>query len=667
MKFYDVVIENKSKYTDSAFTYKGEDGISVGALVKVPFGTYNSQKQGIVIDIKEEADFDEKKLKEISEVISNEHLFPEMIKTALWMKTRYGIKYYDALNCFVQSGKPAKEGKNKEPYKDIKVSYEKPEHLTSEQRFAVERISKSLDERKQDSFLIHGVTSSGKTEVYMAAIEKAIEKDRGAIMLVPEISLTKQVVETFVGRFGKDKIAVLHSKLTKRERFDEWERIKTGKAKIVVGARMAVFAPLKDIGLIVMDEEHDSSYKADMTPKYDTVDVAMKRLVTHKGVLILGSATPSVISYSRVNEGILELIELKERYNKTPLPDVEIVDMREELKAGNSSIFSNRLFSLMKENLESNKQVILLQNRRGYSNFVSCRECGYVAKCPDCGISLTYHKGQEKLICHYCGKKFDAPKVCPECNSKYIKYFGIGTEKVVEKAQELFSDKVTERLDIDAIKNRKDLDIILENFKENKTQILVGTQLVAKGLDFSNVGLVGIIAADTGLNIPDFRSPERTYQLVTQASGRAGRGKERGKVVIQTYEPDNYALVKASENDYQGFFEEEIYRRKLMNYPPFTDLIMVNFTSENETDAINEGNSCKAYIEKNKKGKSVILAPRFSSKFKGNNAVRYFILIKSEKGERNEYIYLLEEYKKQLTSSEIDVNMDIDVNPYSSY
>lgn len=671
MVYINVAIDNKSKYTDGLFTYKAENEIQIGDLVSVPFGTYNKEKSGIVCQFVNEPDCPDEKIKTLLGVKERGYFSEEMVKTALWMKQRYGIKYYDAFKCFIAGGKPPKPGREKEPYKNINGAYRKPESLTPEQRYAVDKICDSLEKGTQKNFLLHGVTSSGKTQVYMEAIDKAVSMGKSAIMLVPEISLTKQIVEIFAGRFGKDSIAVLHSKLTPRERYDEWRRIKDGKANIVIGARLGVFAPLVDIGLIVMDEEHESSYKADMTPKYDTVDVALKRLGYYKGTLLLGSATPSVVSYYRAKDGIYELLNLRERYNKTPLPQVEIVDMREELKEGNATVFSRRLYEQMSEELEAGRQVILLQNRRGYSNFVSCRSCGKVMKCPRCGISLTYHKTRKKLICHYCGRSFDIPKLCPECGSSYIKYFGIGTEQVEEAVNRYFPDVTTDRLDVDALKSRRDLDRILNAFEKKKTQVLVGTQLVAKGLDFDNVGLVGIIAADSGLNIPDYRSAERTFQLVTQAAGRAGRGARRGKVIIQTYEPDNYALTKAACHEYAGFFEEEIKLRELMNYPPFSDLIMANFTSEDENLAVACGNRCKRYMEnavgRDKGVKPQILSPKAAANFKGKDSIRFYLFIKCPKGERNRYIYYLESFNKILVNEKVKCNMDLDINPYSAY
>lgn len=671
MIYINAAIDNKSKYTDSLFTYKAPDCIETGDLVIVPFGKNNNEKTAVVCEIAVKPDCPEEKIKEIACIKEKGFLTEEMVKTALWMKQRYGIKYHDAFRCFIPGGKPPRPGKEKTPYKDVESSYTEPEKLTQEQQQACDTISEAIHSGRQESFLIHGVTSSGKTQVYMEAIAEALNMGRSSIMLVPEISLTKQIIENFAGRFGKNNVAVLHSKLTPRERHDEWRRIRRGEAKIVIGARMAVFAPLEKIGVIVMDEEHEASYKADMTPKYDTVDIAMKRLVYHKGVLILGSATPSVASYFRARQGIYKLITLTERYNRTPLPMISVADMRKELKEGNTTIFSRELYSSMEEELKSGGQVILLQNRRGYSNFVSCRECGKAMKCPKCGISLTYHKIRSALVCHYCGRTFPLPDKCPDCGSRYIRHFGVGTEQVEEAVKKHFPDASVDRLDIDSLKTRRDLDRILDDFGRRKTDILIGTQLAAKGLDFDNVGLVGIIAADMGLNIPDYRSAERTYQLITQAAGRAGRGLKQGKVVIQTYEPDNYAIRCAAGNDYDRFYNIETNNRKIMDYPPFTDLIMVNFTAADEKQAAECLGNCRKYIQElqNEYGRlesAVMLSPRTAVNFKGEDK-RLYMLIKCPKGERNKYVFYLESFKKKLIDEGIACSMDLDINPYSTF
>lgn len=668
MKYINVVVEHSSRHTDTYYTYAASEEVKTGDVVQVSFSRRSRLINAFVFEDEAEPDCEPSKIKEIAGLNPDISLNREMIETCIWMKRRYGIKYMDAVRCFVPGGKPSKAGKEKEPYKDAEGEAQNIETLTSEQQRAVSMIEESVVSGRQDNYLIHGVTGSGKTEVYIQVIDRALKQGRTAIMLVPEISLTKQVTDRFIARFGKEKIAVLHSRLTKRERYDEWQRIRKGKARIVVGARLAVFAPLENIGVIIMDEEHESTYKSDMTPKYETVDIALKRLMHYSGVLVLGSATPSVVSYQRAKEGIYRLIELKERYNSNPLPKVELVDMRKELLDGNRTVFSGRLYRALEETLADGQQAILFLNRRGYSTFISCRECGKVMECPDCGISLTYHKKENAGICHYCGKKFRVPDICPGCGSRHIRYFGSGTEKVEEFTREIFPDRTVDRLDLDTAKNGREISSIISRFSKGKTDILIGTQLVAKGLDFKNVGLVGVVAADVSLHIPDYRSAERTFQLVTQAAGRAGRGDLEGLVVVQSYTPDNFALQAAKDYDYKGFFEKEIAVRQLMDYPPFTDLILVEFTSAKEKDALCAAENCRKFllacdIEEH----SEIFSPKLSYHFKGKNSVRYYILIKSPKGYRNKYIYYIDAFGANLVKQKSSCTMVIDVNPYSTF
>ena len=585
MKYAKLVIENRSRHTDRLYTYRCADDIRIGQVVKVPFSKGDTKRRGFGFEIMDDCDLDESKLKEISETEDDISLSEEMIETAIWMRQRYGIKYLDAVNCFIPRGKAAKKGKEKNPLSDTEGERQDIDNLTDEQKAACEEINAAIDSGLQTNFLLKGVTGSGKTEVYMQAAARAISKGKTVIMLLPEIALTKQITERFIGRFGKGSCAILHSHLTGRERFDEWSRVRSGEAKIVIGARMAVFAPLENIGLIILDEEHESTYKSDMTPKYETVDIAFKRLMHYSGVLLLGSATPSVVSYQRAKEGIYKLIEMNTRYNAVELPEMSIVDMRQELRKGNRSIFSDKLYQSMEEHLESGEQVILFLNRRGYSSSISCKDCGNTLMCPDCGISLTYHKKENAAVCHYCGRHFDIPKECPECSSKFIKFIGVGTEQVEEFVKKEFKDYETERFDLDTAKNSREVSAILNRFASGKTKILVGTQLVAKGLDFRNVGLACVVSADTTLNIPDYRSAERTFQLITQVAGRAGRGLKKGEVIIQTYNPESLAITAASKYDYEGFFAEEVGFRKLMKYPPFSDLIQVQFIGENESEA----------------------------------------------------------------------------------
>ena len=453
---------------------------------------------------------------------------------------------------------------------------------TEEQLRALNRIAAAVDSRQQQTFLLHGVTGSGKTEVYLQAINHCLGKGRQAIVLVPEISLTPQMIEHFKGRFD-DRVAVLHSRLAAGERYDEWRRVKDGRVSIVVGARSAVFAPFADPGLIIIDEEHEISYKQEESPKYHAREVAIARARLRGSVVILGSATPSLETYSRAMAGKYALITLGKRVMGQPLPEVSVIDLREEMRSGHRSIFSRLLIEKLTGALDRREQVILFLNRRGYATFVVCRECGVVMKCPTCSISLTLHAGDGVLRCHYCGYSRKAPETCPQCGSRSIRHFGAGTQKVEEEAANWFPDARVARMDMDTTSGKGAHEKILNRFRKGEIDILVGTQMIAKGLDFPGVTLVGVVAADTALNLPDFRSAERTFQLLTQVAGRAGRGTAPGEVVIQTYNPEHYSILNARAHDYREFFDEEMKIRKALEYPPYCSLvrILIYGTEEN--------------------------------------------------------------------------------------
>lgn len=667
MKYYNVVIDNKNKAVDRFFTYQSGDDLEIGQKVKVPF-VGARPKAGFVVEKDVVPQIELSKIKGIAEVEAV-CLNQEMVSTAIWMKSRYGIRYFDALSCFAPKGKTRIVEEEKNPLRDYYLDNHEPvsyPSLTEEQEKAIEEINGAIERNENQIYLLDGVTSSGKTLVYMEAAEKALSKGKSVIMLVPEIGLTGQTVKRFVARFGKDKVALLHSKLTTKERFDQWCKLREGPAKIVIGARIGVFAPLDNIGLVILDEEHESTYKSDQTPKYDTIDIAYKRLLYYNGVMVLGTATPSVTSYQRVREGLYHHIKLTHRYNNTPLPSIELVDMGKELMAGNKSMLSRTLRKRIDENLDENKQIILFLNRRGYSNYVSCRGCGMTLKCPECNITATYHKGKNQMVCHYCGKSFKVPTVCPQCQSKYIKHSGIGTEQVEEYMKEQYPDVSVARLDVDSGKTRKQIESILGDFKTGKTRILVGTQLVAKGLDFSNVGLVGIISADSALNLPDYRAGEKTFQLITQVAGRAGRGQERGSVIVQTYEPETYAIKCASEYDFEGFFEKEIdIRRKLM-YPPFSDLVAVSFTHKLKNRATKDTEGFIKYIKGVENGAfaNYVFSMKESMTFKGDGSFRFYTMVKCPKGQRNRLMFYIEQYKDKLQGMKDDCIVVIDVNPY---
>ena len=463
-----------------------------------------------------------------------------------------------------------------------------PEYtLTEGQEEALEEILPAIREGR-GAFLLHGVTGSGKTEVFLAAARKTLEMGKSAIILVPEIALTPQMVSWFRGRFG-ERSAVIHSRLSAGERYDEWRRIRRGEARIVIGARSAVFSPIRDLGLIVIDEEHESSYLSDRHPRYDAREVAEMRCRREGAALVLASATPSMLSFARARRGDYMLLEMPCRVNRRPMPEVELVDMRRELENGNRTVLSRSLRQALTACAERGEQAMLLMNRRGYNSFVSCRACGYVVKCPQCDLSMTYHTGAGNgvLQCHYCGNRAQAPDQCPECGSPHIRYFGAGTQKVEEEVSRLLPGVPLGRMDLDTTGGKDGHGKVLEAFRSGQTRVLIGTQMIAKGLDFPQVTLVGVIAADLTLNLPDYRSRERTFQLLTQVAGRAGRGALPGKVIIQTYKPEDPVLGYAARQDYRAFFEDEFRRRRIALYPPFTLLARLLAESPREEAAEN--------------------------------------------------------------------------------
>ncbi len=691
MKYIDVIVDNKSSYTDSFFTYACSfDEVQEGQKVFVPFGKGDKVREAYVFRVRDTLEKELKQLKCVEAVAPDVCLTKEMLDTALFMTRRYLCKTIDAVKCFTPAGSPSKRGSKRIPYRELQSELgaqaeqekgkpepaaEKKEQavnrikcLTEEQTAAVAEFQPYLEQKKHGLFLLHGVTGSGKTEVYMRVIEECILRGRTAIMLVPEISLTKQIVERFFSRFGAENVAVLHSRLGLGERYDEWMRIRRGEVKIVIGARSAVFAPLTDIGAVILDEEHESSYKSDMSPKYDTMEIAIKRSKAYDGILIAGSATPSVSTYFRMEEGIYHIINMKERYNKVELPLVETVDMRSELVAGNRSIFSEALYREAGACLEAGKQVILFLNRRGYSTFLSCRECGYVMRCPECGIAMVYHKQENTAFCHYCGRKEPIPKTCPECGSKYIKYFGTGTEKLEEETARLFPTAKIARLDLDTVRHKGSADRIINAFQKGKTDILIGTQLVAKGLDFENVGLVGIISADVSLNIPDFRSSEKTFQLITQAAGRAGRGRERGRVIVQTYSPEHYAVRAAVFHNYEQFYRTEIKLRKMLGYPPYADLIQLMISAEAEEDALN-GAALAELLLKQALGEDAsrnLIGARPAPIGRALGRFRYQMILKCPKGQRPAYSRCIAVVQQKILENRKNkFSLHVDINPYS--
>lgn len=504
--------------------------------------------------------------------------------------------------------------------------------LTDEQQNAFNQITKKMDNNQYEQFLIHGVTGSGKTEIYLQLIGKALSQDKTAIVLVPEISLTPQMIDRFISRFNKEKIAVLHSKLSIGERYDEWNRIKEGKAPIVIGARSAIFAPIENIGIIIIDEEHDSSYKSEAVPKYDAKEIAKKIAKENNCPLVLGSATPDLNTYYKAKEEKIKLLELTKRANNSSLPTVEVVDLKTELANGNRSMISLLLHDAIAKNLAEKKQTILFLNRRGFSTFIMCRECGYTVKCKNCDISLTYHKFENKLKCHYCGYEEDVVTVCPECHSTKIRYFGTGTQRLEQEINKEFPNASTIRMDKDTVTKKNSHEEILNKFKDENIDILVGTQMIVKGHHFPNVTLVGVVAADSSLNIDDYRANERTFQILTQVAGRAGREKEQGKVIIQTYNPENFAIQCAKKQDYKKFYETEIALREQLKYPPFKDIILINFNSlvENEIKQVSL-DVYKYLVENLNLEEFKIMKPMPSPIDKIQNYYRWRMIIKGDR------------------------------------
>lgn len=508
-----------------------------------------------------------------------------------------------------------------------KVSFEEIT-LNDEQEKAVEVIYEEFENGRKPVY-VYGITGSGKTEVYIKAVEKAVENGGQAIMLVPEISLTSQMVDRFFARFG-DKVSLTHSRLSSGERIDQWRRAKNGEISVMIGPRSAVFTPFDNLKLIIADEEHEPSYRGDMPPGYDVIEVAEKICSLNRALLVMGSATPSVESYKRALNGDIRLCKLEKRPAFASLPKVSVVDMREELSKGNRSMFSTRLSLEIENTLKNKKQAILFINRRGYSSFVSCRKCGYVAKCTNCNVSYTYHKSSDTLICHYCGKRVRMPKICPECGSKYIKYFGTGTQKIEQEIKERFPYARVMRMDKDTTAKKHSHEELIRSFANYEADILIGTQMVAKGLNFPKVSLVGVMAADMSLNTGDFRSQERTFELLTQVSGRAGRSDSDGRVVIQTYTPEAYSVKCAAAQDYDSFFNEEIALREAMGYPPFTTAYSIGFSGSDEQRVKESSENFRAELERVEGSFSLLgPTPEYISKIKGE--YRYSMLVKGDR------------------------------------
>ncbi|MDR0978963.1 MAG: primosomal protein N' [Lachnospiraceae bacterium] len=544
---------------------------------------------------------------------------------------------------------------NKEVKRDTALKF------TDEQQKVYDSISKDIENNVHSQNLIYGITGSGKTEIYLQLIDACLKQGKTAIMLVPEISLTPQMINRFLARFG-DVVAVLHSKLMLGERYDQWQKISEGKSKILIGARSAIFAPIKDLGIIIIDEEHDSSYKSESTPRYSAKDLAKYICAQNNIPLVLGSATPDVKTFYDAKSGKINLFTLTKRANESSLPKATIVDLRKELAIGNKSMISGLLKSKIEENIKNKKQTILFLNRRGYSSFIMCRECGFTAKCKNCNISLTYHIGENKLKCHYCGFETKPLKTCPVCKSEKIKYFGIGTEKLENEIKSMFPEVATIRMDIDTVTKKNSHEEILEKFKKDNIDILIGTQMVVKGHHFPNVTLVGIIAADSSLGIEDYRASERTFQILTQVAGRAGREETAGEVIIQTYNPDNFSIECAKEQNYDMFYDAEIMLRKTLKYPPFCDILLFNIIGNNEVEVKKLAEKFYRILTRNSLEKMLLLKPLPSPISKIKNKYRWRILAKCKFS--NSVIDIINKSLKECyANSNNKSSIIVDVNP----
>lgn len=559
--------------------------------------------------------------------------------------------------------------------KGKKGNYPKPEQLTEEQKKILTELYYNLNEKSFREYLLHGITGSGKTEIYLNLIQKVIEDGGDAIVLVPEIALTPQMSERFTGRFG-EKVALLHSRLTARERYDQWKLIADGKVNVAVGARSAIFAPFKNLRLIVIDEEHEHTYKSESTPKYLAGDIARFRCSYNNCLLLLGSATPSIETYHRARSGEIGYLELTKRATGSKLPEVELIDMRQQLEEGNRSIFSTRLQEEIKKNLGLKQQTILLMNRRGFSSFLLCRECGYSSKCSNCNVSMTYHSSGERLICHYCGYTEKAKTICPECGTKSLRQFGCGTQKVESEIKKIFPGASVIRMDVDTTTGRTSHEDILRRFTNDKIDILVGTQMIAKGHDLPSVTLVGILAADSILNMEDFRASEKTFQLITQAAGRAGRHDIPGRVIIQGYNIDDYAIRAASKQNYNDFYNSEIIIREQLCYPPFVKMAVVTVSGEKDRFVYDMTVNMKNIFYKTIKNFSAlgetdvqeieVLGPARCPVSKINGKYRWRVILKSSREDllvqlctkvSDEYEKLyVKNYKNNLPLLSIDVN-----------
>ena len=717
----EIGVKNVDKYFTYHIPDNLEDKINIGIRVKVPFNT--REISGFVIKIINEIEDNNYEVKDILEVIDNEEvlnlellklgeyissktlcsmitayqtMLPKALKAnhKVAMKPKNEVvavlnkdvseiyeyisfcsykKQVEILKSIIENGSVKVVSSNVSSitslankgliktlsrevyrYNDKAIENKHTVFLNEEQSKVVKEVIDNLN--TNNTYLLKGVTGSGKTEVYMHIIKEVIDRGMQAIMLVPEISLTPQIVSRFRQRFN-DEVAVLHSGLSDGERYDEYRKIKKGLVKIVVGARSAIFSPFQNLGVIIIDEEQVTSYKQENNPKYHTRDVALFRCKYHNCPLVLGSATPSLESYARAKKGVYRLLTLNKRANNKLMPEIRIVDMKKEIRNNYHNI-SLELENAIKEKLDKKEQIIILLNRRGYSSMLTCKDCGEVIKCPNCDISLTYHKTSNTLRCHYCGYGTKVQDTCPSCYGKSLTMYGLGTEKLEEELVKKFNARVV-RMDLDTTTSKKAHSKIIKDFLEQKYDILVGTQMIAKGLDFPNVTLVGVINADASLNIPDFRSSEYTYQLLSQVSGRSGRDKKEGIVIIQTLNPEHYSIKYAKDHDYDGFFNYEMRIRKKLGYPPYYYLTLIKILSRDYQLCMKEANKVGEFLRKNLPSDVIVLGPSIASTFKVNNIYHFQCIIKYKKEDDiKEVLRTIDNIYK--VNTKVRIEMDID-------
>ncbi|MDD3368081.1 MAG: primosomal protein N' [Lachnospiraceae bacterium] len=749
-KYANIIVDISHSQVDRPFQYRipahMQDMLEPGMCVQIPFGKGNTLRKGYCLELTDQAEYPEEKLKDIAAFLPEENAVENrLIRLAYWMKKQYGStmitalktvlpvkqkvkaaekrelvriapaeQIHDALAEAIRKHQTAKERVLREllteellPYELVtaklhvasptlkslekqgliridtinqyrnpvkqKKEQENRNILSEEQLQIVTKLLSDFDRGVLKTYLLHGITGSGKTEVYMLAAEEMVKRGRQVIVLIPEIALTYQTVLRFYKRFG-DRVSVMNSSLSAGEKYDQCERARHGEIDVIIGPRSALFTPFPSIGLIIMDEEHESSYKSENMPKYHARETAIELAKLHGASVLLGSATPSLEAYYRARQGEYELFTLNKRLTGGTLPAVYTIDLREELREGNRSVFSRKLQELVADRLQKKEQSMLFLNRRGYAGFISCRACGHVLKCPHCDVSLSEHRGG-RMICHYCGYETKAVKICPECGSKYIMGFRAGTEQIEEQIKKIFPTARTLRMDADTTRTKNSYEQILTAFSNEEADILIGTQMIVKGHDFPKVTLVGILAADMSLSVSDYRASERTFDLLTQAAGRAGRGDTAGEVVIQTYQPEHYSIMHAAAQDYEGFYQEEITYRELLSYPPASHMLAVQVTARNEgrgkhlADALAEAAGKKSTEQKalyatdteHLTDPALVIGPAAAAVSKINDIYRFVFFCKHQNGEKLiEIKDKLEEQIKQLELKDEMVQFDFD-------